>query len=196
MKIVTIFTFLILVVVIFSVYYFNSNLHKHEKFKGYVKFLGAIVIVFTIFTIVLQVKSDKEKGTADSIFFFSNLTKDLLDDTFKLFIEHPEVSYYYNQLMGIEDRLPSKRYKEMESQISMIIFSRCASILYYISQNRQQQIVEGEHLKDLENRFLGILGTFFKSSIFRENWYVYNRTLCGDLLRNYIRTHFSNYVRA
>ena len=196
MQILNIFLILLLIIIIFSIIYFTLNLHKKEKFKGYIKFLGAMVILFTILSISLQAKSGKERITTDSVLFFKNLTKELLDDIFKIFIEHKEVNYYYNQLMKINYKTPKVRYIELESQITMIIFSRSASILYFIKANREQQVIDKKSIDDLEERFLKILDTFFQSEIFREHWYTYERTICGDILRKYINQHFSKYVKA
>ena len=155
-----------------------------------------MVILFTVMSISIQAQSSKERITTDSILFFKNLTRELLDDTFKIFIEHKEVNYYYNQLMKIDKETPKVRYKELESQITMIIFSRSASILYFIKANREQEIIDKKSIDDLEERFLKILDTFFQSEIFREHWYTYQKTISGEILVNYVRQHFSNYVKA
>ena len=194
MKIIYIFFILLLIIIILSIVFFASNLHKKDKFKSYIKFLGGMVILFTVLSISLQAQSSKEKTATDSVIFFKNLTKELLDDTFKIFIKHKEVNYYYNQLMKLNNKTPQIRYKELESQISMIILSRAASVLYFIKVNREQATIDKKSIDDLEERFLRILDTFFQSEIFREHWRTYERTICGKTLRDYIRQNFSKYV--
>ncbi len=194
MKLSIIILLLFLIILGISIIYFITDLHKYQRFNGYVKLLGSMVIIFTILTIFIQVKSGIEKQTSDSIFFFSNLTKQLIDETNILFMKNRDLDYYYVELMSLGKIDIKGRDKLKETQITMIIFSRCASILYYIEKNRDNKIVDKKTIEDLEDRFKNILGRFFQSRIFRENWYVYNKSFCGKRFRLYIKNNFSNYV--
>jgi len=196
MKVTTMIIILFALVCIFSIIYLLSDFHKYPKFNGYLKFLSAIVIIFTIFTLTIQVKSSKEKTVSDSIYFVSNLTKNFLDDSIKLFMNHKEVNYYYYQLVGLDYRTPKKRYIALENQISNIIFSRASIILFFMDANKDSEIIDKGTLDTLEQKFRRILTSFFKSPIFRENWYMYNKSFGSKILRVYIRKYFSEYVDA
>jgi len=181
-------------IIALSVFYYASTLHKSKKFNVYLNFLTASAIIFTIFALIFQIKADREQTVANGIQFFTDLIKDFLDENIKLFMENPEIDYYFKQLMGLSEEMPKKRNKLLETQISMLLFSRSASVLYYIQLNERKGVNKDINI-DLESRFLNILNSFFHSSIFRENWYIYNKKLAGNPIRIYFKKHFSKYIK-
>ena len=181
-------------IIALSVFYYASTLHKSKKFNVYLKFLAASAIIFTVFALFFQIRVDREQTVANGIQFFTDLIKDFLDENIKLFIENPEIDYYFKQLMGLSEEMPKKRNKLLETQISMLIFSRSASVLYYIQLNERKGVNKDINI-DLESRFLNILNSFFQSSIFRENWYIYNKKLAGNPIRIYFKKYFSKYIK-
>ena len=194
MKIEAIIVILFSLLLFFSIIFFISNLHTNQKFRVYLEFLGAVVILFTIFALIIQIKNSKETTIAYSIYFFSNLTKGLIDEPFQLFIENNEVDYYYRQLVGIDYKMPKVRNKTLENQITMIILSKATSVFYFIKTNEKPEVIDKFSLKALEDRFLKTLGTFFRSPIFRENWIIYKKNLSGGPFREYIEKNFPQYV--
>lgn len=194
MDIEHIIIFIFGIIIAFSIFFYFSRIHQSQKFNVYLQYLIASTIFFTVFALIFQTKSQKEQTVANGINFFTNLIKDFLDENINKFIAHPEMNYYYNQLLGLKNYGSYKRNKVLENQLSMLIFSRSASVLYYIMLNRRQKINEQMN-KDLEGRFLNILDSFFQSPIFRENWYVYNKKLAGDPIRIYFKKHFSKYIK-
>jgi len=191
MKIEVIIIFLFSLVIFFSIIFFISNLHTNQKFRVYLEFLGAVVILFTIFALIIQIKNSKETTIAYSIYFFSNLTKGLIDEPFQLFIENNQIDYYYRQLVGLDYKIPKVRNRTLENQITMIILSKATSVFYFIETNRDPEVIDKKSLEALEERFLKILGTFFKSHIFRENWNIYKKNLSGTPFSEYIEKNFS-----
>ena len=186
--------FLFSILAISSFFYLSSDLHKHAKFNGYLQFLGAFAIIFTIIALIIQTSSNREKVTADSISFYSNLKKEFVEEHFKLFMQYPQLNYYYNELMGIKYNLPSNRNYILENQITMVIFARLSTVLYFINENKQYEIVTKKSLDDLENKVVEMMSLYFKSTIFQENWKFYYNTIAGDNVINFVKKYFPNYI--
>lgn len=119
----------------------------------------------------------KEKVTANSITISNNLSSEIIDNQFLLFIEYPEMNYYYKELVGIDYNLPQRRNYILENQISMIIFCRISSIVYFIDSNKNYPIIDKKTLAMFENKFLRMLHLFFKSTIFQNNFFFYEKIL-------------------
>jgi hypothetical protein len=151
--------------------------------------------MFTILAVIIQIMNTKEKVTADSITISNNLSSEIIDNQFKLFIEYPEMNYYYKELVGIDYNLPQRRNYILENQISMIIFSRISSIVYFIDSNKNYPIIDKKTLAMFENKFLRMLHLFFKSTIFQDNFFFYEKNLAGNSTLNYIHKHFSQYLK-
>jgi len=109
--------------------------------------------MFTILAVIIQIMNTKEKVTANSITISNNLSSEIIDNQFFLFIEYPEMNYYYKELVGIDYNLPQRRNYILENQISMIIFCRISSIVYFIDSNKNYPIIDKKTLAMFEINF-------------------------------------------
>jgi len=123
----------------------------------------------------------------DEIDHYNNLSKIFLDDTIDLFIEHPEMNYYYEDLMGIrriDDN--TKRNIVLENQISMLIFSRLAKFAIFIQQSNDKALSS-----KIENWLGHVTHTFMKSPTLRNYWITeYKPKLSGPASRKYMEDNF------
>lgn len=193
MNILLLVIFLFSLLAIISLLYFTYDFHKNKKFEGYLQFIGAFAIIFTVIAIIIQVSSSSEKITADSITFYSDLKKSFVEENFKLFMQYPRMNYYYRELMGIDYNIPNDRDKTLENQITMVIFDRLSTILYFIEENQKFEIVSKKSLVDLEKNMVRLVGLFFRSVIFRENWEFYKKSISGYNVKKFINKFFPNY---
>jgi hypothetical protein len=178
---------LIVASVIGVLLYWKGDFHKSEKFKVFFSTMSGIAILFGIFAIVIQTLSFKENVKSKDVEFFDNLTKSFIHDILRLFIENQDMNYYYYDLMGIE-RINSETVRNLpkENEISMLIYAKSASVLYYIQIQNENKATKG-----LQSRFNNIMTTFLSSPTFRGYWPLYNKNLAGDPIRVYFKKYFN-----
>lgn len=172
---------------LFTIFYWYGEYHKSDKFKVFFSALGGIAVLFSIFAIILQTLNYKENITNNDIHFFETLSRDLIQDTLDLFIENQDMNYYYNDLIGVQ-RINdiTIRNIDKESEISMLILSRFASIIYYIDQEN-----DTSRIKSLKNRFEKVLNTFMKSPTFRGYYILYKQKLAGPETIKYFEKQYN-----
>lgn len=180
---IIIYIFLVILILSLIIFYFTP-LHRYDKFVVALRLITAFTILFSVLAIVTNVRFHSEHSTNMQLNNFSELMDKLLDENVKIFFAHPEMNYFYDQLMGIRYYTPSTRNKHFENQISMLIYSRAASVIYYIQLNRNRDGYK-EAVKVLEGRFNDVMKTFLKSPIFRENWPIYKNRLAGEPIKIY-----------
>lgn len=182
-------TSLLVAITIGSTYmYWKSSIHKNHKFVIYLRILMAVSVLITAYAIYLQISYYQYDSHNSEITFFTNLMKNFLDDNIKIFIKYPHMNYYYAELMGFRYNQRYKRDYMVENQISNIIFSRLASVAYYIETSSDYS--SKEDLTELQSRFDAVIGTFLKSKIFRDNWKIYKEKLSGPPIRRYMENNF------
>jgi len=172
---------------LFTILYWYGDYHKSDKFKVFFTALGGIAILFSIFAIILQALNYKENITNNDIHFFETLSRDLIQDTLNLFIENQDMSYYYNDLIGVQ-RINENTIRNIdkENEISMLILSRFASIIYYIDQEGNTK-----RINSLKTRFEKVLNTFMKSPTFREYYMLYKQKLSGPETIKYFQKKYN-----
>jgi len=181
---------LLIVLALLIVTFYFSSLHKSLKFKVGLQLLTAFAITFFILAIVFNLQFHKDHQKNFQINYFDELIMKFLDDNLKIFILFPQVNYFYEQLIGTNYKTPQNRNKTLENQISMLIYSRGASVIYYIMRNKNTNEYK-KSIKVIEERFNQIMQSFLKSPIFKENWYIYNSRLAGEPIRAYFKENFN-----
>jgi hypothetical protein len=179
--------------ILLTKYYWKTKYGYDPKFQTYVQVLIAATIIITIYSVYFQIISYKDSVNNQEVQYFDNFYKGFLDETIKFFIGHPEMNYYYDELFyNKSDYEERERNKELESQISIIIFSRMSSIINYINtykktenDERRIKIIQSEKL------LLKILDSFFGSKIFSEYWRTFKNGLSNKETIDYIKAHFN-----
>jgi hypothetical protein len=180
---------IILFLVIISIMHFwSSNYYKNNKFKTFLTFVTTITSILFSTAIIIQVFNFNHTKDNEEIIKYNETSKILLDDTIHLFIEHPEMNYYYNDLLGIKKiDQNTKRNLVLENQISMLIFARIAKFAMVVNESDDEEIT-----KKL-NIWMGhVIETFMKSDTFRNYWInEYKPKLSGPAARIYMKKYFN-----
>lgn len=175
----------------FAVYYvWNSNLYKNPKFETILDLLTALTIIFTVFTIIIQLYTLNITQKDTEITFYQNIFDDVIEKTVNYFEENQDMNYYYNQMfrpLHYKDGVVSKRNYEKEQQITRHILHKTANILYYI--NNDIELSEGDKIV-IENKLYKYLKDVVRSPIFVENYKHIKDTLYTPELGDYLQNKF------
>lgn len=149
-------------------------------------------IIMTVYSVYLQQTVNKETINFNQISSFDDNFQELLDDTLKFFIDHPEMNYYYEELFyNTSDYEDEDRDENLETQFTFIILSRVSNIIYsfYVYGNKFSE--KSDRILQSESTLKNILDSFFNSDIFNENWEAYKQGLATDITKEYIRENFN-----
>jgi len=179
--------------ILLTKYYWKSRFGFDPKFQTYVQVLIASTIIITVYSVYFQIVSYKDSVNNQEVQYFDNFYKEFLDETVKFFMDHPEMNYYYDELFyNKSDYKEYERNKDLESQISIIIFSRMSSIIYYINTYKRTENDERrDKIEQSEKLLLKILDSFFGSKIFNQYWRKFKNGLTNKETIDYIKTHFN-----
>uniref|UniRef100_A0A6C0CUR7 DUF4760 domain-containing protein n=1 Tax=viral metagenome TaxID=1070528 RepID=A0A6C0CUR7_9ZZZZ len=179
--------------ILLTKYYWKSRFGFDPKFQTYVQVLIAGTIIITVYSVYFQIVSYKDSVNNQEVQYFDNFYKEFLDETIKFFINHPEMNYYYDELFyNTSDYDERERNKDLESQISIIIFSRMSSIINYINTYKKTENDERrDKIEQSEKLLLKILDSFFGSKIFNEYWKKFKNGLSNKQTIDYIKEHFN-----
>ena len=181
--------FLIALFIMFGIIYWRTNIYKNEKFKVFFSSLSAIAIVFSIVAITIQSFAYVETLNANNTNSYNDLTEMFFVQTFKMFLDNPDMNYFYEDLMDIKhiDEHTQHRNYIKEEEMAMLIFSRSISIIYYIINNNY----DNYRTLNLVTRFNHVMTTFFRSKSFQKYWEIYEEKLAGDPPRIYFKKEFN-----
>uniref|UniRef100_A0A6C0DF14 DUF4760 domain-containing protein n=1 Tax=viral metagenome TaxID=1070528 RepID=A0A6C0DF14_9ZZZZ len=179
--------------ILLTKYYWKTKFGFDPKFQTYVQVLIAATIIITVYSVYFQIISYRDSVNNEEVQYFNNFYKEFLDETIKFFIDHPEMNYYYDELFYNKSDYDEKdRNKELEAQISIIIFSRMGSIIYYINAYKKTENDERrDKIEESEKLLLKILDSFFGSKIFNEYWSKFKNGLSNKVTIDYIKAHFN-----
>lgn len=183
----------IIVFFLLTSYYWTTNFGFDPKFQTYVQVLIASTIIITVYSVYFQIIAYKDSVNNQEVQYFNNFYKEFLDETIKFFMDHPEMNYYYDELFYNKSNYDEgERNKDLESQISIIIFSRMSSIIYYINTyQKTDNDARKDKIKQSEKLLLKILDSFFGSKIFNEYWRKFKNGLSNKQTIDYIKAHFN-----
>jgi amino acid transporter len=175
----------------FAVYYvWNSNLYKNPKFDTILNLLTALTIIFTVFTIIIQLYTLNITQKDTEITFYQSIFDDLIEKTVNYFEENQDMNYYYNQMfhpLHYKDAPISKRNYEKEQQITRHILHKTTNILYYI--NNDLELSQNDK-NVIERKLYKYLTDVMKSHIFIENYEHIKDTLYTPELVDYLQKKF------
>ena len=176
------------VIILLSVFYWQSNLHTNLKFKTYVKVLIAILTLYAIF-IAFQFHNDY--AINNEITSYDKLSSSFYDDVLNIFIKYPEMNYYYKELMNLpmHNNTHIKGNIVLENKISMLIFSKLSNVVQYIIKSKSESTVNTLNL--LECKTLNVLNIYFNSKIFRDNWKIYKERIACDAFKQFIQEKYN-----
>jgi hypothetical protein len=174
-------------------HYWTTGIGTEEKFKTLIALFGSLSIFFTIYNFLLQNQRALESSKSTSIKFYSDSFKDILDETVKFFVQHPDMNYYYKDLFTNDASYKEdERNRVLEHQLTTIIISRAGPIIRFIDDyktNNRDDFYFNEVLV-VEANFKKLLGSFFGSKIFVQNYDAIKNGITSQLTRKYIEKNF------
>jgi hypothetical protein len=189
--VVNVYYFLISLLILISgliSHYWFGNYYNKSKFKVFLPFISTVTSILFSTAIIIQVINYNSQKAQAEIDHYNSLSKIFLDDTIELFIQHPEMNYYYNDLMGIKliDN-NTKRNILLENQISMLIFSRLAKFAIFV-----QTTDDHDTSSKIQNWMGHVAKTFMKSPTLRNYWInEYKPKLAGPASKQYMKDNFN-----
>jgi hypothetical protein len=180
---VTIFLVLSLIM-----HFWAGHYYKNTKFKTFLTLVTTITSIIFSAAIMIQVINYNNSRDQEEILKHAELSKMFLDDIITLFIDHPEMNYYYNEIIGIKNiDQNTKRNLVLENQMSMLIFSKIAKFAMFIQETDDPEITK------ITEKWLGhVTKTFMNSNTLRNYWSnEYKPKLSGPAAKKYMKDHYN-----
>ena len=190
-KLINLILFILLIfTIVITTYLLRSNtLHKNHKFNVFLQLLSSLGALALGATLILSIVSQKETSAMQAIQNFDSLYQKFTE-TLEIFMEHPEMNYYYNDIFGLKHLNYGIHYKRnlaLENQITTKIFNTMTSFIYYNSVNDYKPTVNSSVI---HKRMKKILDLHVKSKIFLDNWEIYKKTLATSMLIEYMKHNY------
>lgn len=185
-KITIVVTIFALVIILY--HFWRGNYYRNNKFKILLTLITTVTSIMFSSAIIIQVLNYNNQKATEEIDRYNSLSKVFLDDILETFMEHPEMNYYYDELVGVKtiDKNTKRNYV-LENQISMLIFSKLAKFAIFAQQTHDKDIS-----KKIENWMGHVADTFMKSPTLKYYWInEYKPKLSGPASRTYMEEHFN-----
>jgi len=184
-----ILVFFILFAILFVIYHFtNHNYYKKKKFIILLTLLGTISSILLASSIIVQFFSYNNRLTEEVISKYGDYSKEFLDEVLVLFINHPELQYYYDDLSGTKKiNEYTIRNLTLEKEITMLMFSKFAKTTVFI-----QHSTNTEEVKYVEKWMKHVLDTYMKSDTFK-HYYIneYKPKFSGPSMVKYMKDNYN-----
>ena len=93
----------IILFILTILHFWKGNYYRNNKFKILLTVITTFTSIMFSAAIIVQVLSYHNQKTNEEIDRYNSLSKIFLDDILEIFMDHPEVNYYYNELVGIQE---------------------------------------------------------------------------------------------
>lgn len=180
---------LIAIIISFVVFHFmKHNYYRHKKFFIFLTLLGTISSIMLAVSVMFQFWKFNSDNQEKVILQYGEHSKQFLDEILILFMNHPELNYYYNDLTGTKkiDEF-TKRNITLEKEITVIMFGKFAKTTVYIQKSANK-----EEVNYVEAWMKHILDTYMKSDTFK-NHYIdeYKPKFSGPSMRKYMKDNYN-----
>lgn len=178
---------LFIVFIAFYVFYkINEKLHKSPKFRTFISvsmFIATFILAVGVLFQIITYKSTQYKITIQS---FTNFSKDFINDILILFIQHPQMNYFYRELFFNQVTENIHRNIELEQLITMSIFVKAFEQITVINQYRNHS-----EIAFMKETLIKILQNFLRSPKF-QYYYIecYKPTLAGPIIIQFMQENF------
>ena len=177
--------FVIILVIIIS-YFLNGKLHKDHRFTSFINVMIAIGTFILSMGVIVQVFSyqdGKKKFTSNII---DNFVKNFTSSIINLFINHPEMNYFYEEIFLNKDVSYQNRNIVLEGQICVSIFNKIVEELSIIDIYKDHPKVQVT--KEVMNKILGVILKSPRVRYYYTN--LYKPRFAGPLITDYMQTNF------
>lgn len=176
---------IIIVCILFVVFYgLNRTLYGNKQFTYYVNIIVALSTLLVALGIIYEASTFNIQRNEGRIQLYLTYPKKMLEEINQLFIDHPEMNYYYNELFNGQPEV-NHRDVMIESKINFSILTKImeqVSVLHY-TQDLDSTVFETSLNK--------IISVFFKSDNFKQYYQKhFKRQFANQYLKSYVATQF------
>jgi hypothetical protein len=165
-------------------YVLNRRFYGNKQFESYVQIISALSTLFIALGIVYQQSTFNDQRQDYRIKLYLTYPKILLEEINQLFLDHPEMNYYYNELFNGQTEHQHREIM-MEAKINFSILSKImeqVSILHY---------TEGLDPSIFKKSLDKIVSVFFQSESFKQYYQQhFKRQFANQYLIKYVSTRF------
>lgn len=178
---------LFVVFIIFYVFYkINDKFYNSQKFRTYISvamFIATFILAIGVLSQIITYKQERYKVNIQT---FTNFSKDFTNDILLLFIEHPQMNYFYKELFFNQVSENIHRNIELEQLITMSIFTRAFEQVTVINQYHKHS-----EITFMRETLIKILQNFLRSHNF-QYYYIecYKPTLAGPVIIQFMQENF------
>jgi len=177
----------IIIIVLIFFYYLNNKYYNNKKFINYIHILasiGSLILGFSLLTGVVGYNSSKMENSATNII---STSKDYSEGIITLFMQYPEMNYFYEEIFNKKKNFSHKRNIPLENQICMNIFTKSVEPISIINIYGEGD----ESVAPIEETLLKFLTLLFQSTKVKNYYiYYYKVNLAGPLIINFIEKNF------
>ena len=175
---------IILIMIIF--YYLNQKYHKHHNFKSYFHVMigiGTIILAFGVITLVWYYRDESDKIRSRTI---SGFEKEFTTSIMNIFMDHPEMNYFYEEIFFNKVNTYQKRNLVLEGQICLSIFAKIVEQLAVIDVYTNYP--ETENINNILKKYSKILFKTQRVRFYYTN--LFKPTFGGSSMEEFMQTNF------
>lgn len=170
--------------------YLYYNLHHSDQFKVLIDLIAAILGFLTIVALLMRASADNASARNIDSEIYDNIITELFTDTIDIFIENPDMQYFFDEIFNNAPR-PSNNTNELKEQ--MICFRILSNIgnyaMYYYSHVELPDYTE--QLESHNGRVIKIILQFKQSNSFNNALDKYNSDYSGLEFAKYMNEFFA-----
>ena len=166
--------------------YWKSRLYTKQRFKIMLPVVTTITSTLLAIAVIFQVVNFNHQNILEEVSQYNALSKLFIDDNTQMFIDHPEMNYYYNDLMGIKpiDSNTTRNF-DLERQFSVLIFARMAKTAKYLQSTDNEVMNEGT-----ETYLKRTMDLYTRSPTFRNYYTNCYKQIAGPAGRQYMLKNY------
>lgn len=177
----------IILIILFFFYILNNYFFNNKKFLSYIQILaalGSLILGLTLLTGVVGYNTSKKFNSEANIIL---TIKDFSEGIINLFMENPEMNYFYEEIFYKKKNIQHKRNIILENQICVNIFTKSVEPISIINIYGEDDV----SVAPIKETLLKFLSLLFQSTKVKNYYiYYYKSNLAGPLLINFIEKNF------
>lgn len=173
---------IVVIIICYHIYVKKLNSAKLNDFSYLFKLIRDLFAILFSAAVIIQVLNLVREDEHDTIESYSKYSREFLDDSMELFLQHPDMNYYYLDLMGVE-RINENTNRDItkELELSMLIYSKFAKVAVF------EENTYSDKARTWIHHWLGkSFNSFMESPTFRSYYPLYKEKLAGPAIINYM----------
>ena len=175
-----------IVLVMIFFYYLNHKYHKYDRFKNYIQIIIAVGTFILALGIISNVSlyHDQQKQFKSQI--INSFAKDFTGSIISLFMKHPEMNYFYEEIFLNRVKLHQKRNVILEEQICLSIFAKFVEQLAIIDVYQDQP--ESKNMNNILKNYSKLLFKIPRIRSYYTN--LFKPNFGGQIIYKFMQTNF------